>query len=44
MTEESKAQPSVDPRKAALNKNLETAAWDFFCYFSTVHDLVVLAG
>lgn len=30
MTEETKVQPVIDPQKAALNKNMETAAWGFF--------------
>ncbi len=48
MTENTEVQPAVDPRKASLNKNLETAAWGFFLImlggFMFVPESVVKSG
>lgn len=48
MKEETKVKPVVDPAKAALNKNMETAAWGCFLImlggFMFVPDSVVEGG
>ncbi len=48
MKEESKVQTNIDPQKAALNKNMETAAWGCFLImlggFMFVPDSVVESG
>ncbi len=48
MKEETKVQPNIDPQKAALNKNMETAAWGCFLImlggFMFVPDNVVEGG
>ncbi len=48
MNEQTKVQPVVDPQKAALNKNMETAAWGCFLImlggFMFVPDNVISGG
>ncbi|NOH04324.1 MAG: hypothetical protein HND47_21290 [Chloroflexi bacterium] len=48
MTEETKLQPTIDPQKAALNKNMETAAWGCFLImlggFMFVPETIVKGG
>lgn len=48
MNEEQKVQRSIDPQKAALNKNMETAAWGFFLImlggFMFVPETIIKSG
>lgn len=48
MKEETKVQANIDPQKAALNKNMETAAWGCFLIllggFMFVPDTIVKGG